>query len=104
MLNHLMPVSYPGIQSSERVGFPRVEKREDVRMLEICGNLDLLDEPLGAEDRGEFWAQHFHRHLAVVFEVFGKGQLPIRSVKSLSSFNASGVSWSVIRSTRSPSR
>ncbi len=41
-------------------------------MLEIGGGLDLLEEPLRAEYGGEFGPQHFHRHLAVVFQVFGE--------------------------------
>ena len=41
-------------------------------MLQVSGDLDLLEEPLGAQHGGEFGPQHLHRHLAVVFQVFGK--------------------------------
>ncbi len=56
----------------ERIGLSRIEEREDVRVLEIGGRLYFLDEPLGTQDRREFRPQHFHRHLAVVFQVFGE--------------------------------
>ncbi len=41
-------------------------------MLEIGGGRDLLHEALSPEHRGEFGSQHFYRHLAVMFEVFGE--------------------------------
>ncbi len=55
----------------ERVGFARIEQWEDVWVLEIRGGFDLLQEPLGPKDGGELRPQHFYRHLAVMFEVFG---------------------------------
>ena len=39
-------------------------------MVEACGYLDLTKEALTTDCRGEFGPHHFHRHLAVVFEVF----------------------------------
>ncbi len=41
-------------------------------MLQVGGDLDLFEEPLGAEDGCEFGPQHFHRHLAVVLQVLGE--------------------------------
>ena len=41
-------------------------------MLEVGGRLDLAQEPLGADDRGEFGPQHLDCHLAVVLEVLGQ--------------------------------
>ncbi len=35
----------------ERIGFARIEEREDVWVLEIGGRLYFLDEPLGTQDR-----------------------------------------------------
>ena len=47
----------------------RVEHREDVRMLEPGGELDLAQEPLGAQRRGELGVQHLERDGAVVPQV-----------------------------------
>ncbi len=41
-------------------------------MLEIGGYFDLLDEPLGADHRGEFGAQHLDGDLALVLQVLGE--------------------------------
>ena len=41
-------------------------------MREPCRDLDLADKPLGAERRGEFRPQDFHRHLAMVLQILGK--------------------------------
>ena len=57
-------------------------------MLEVGGGLDLGQEPLGADDRGQLGAQHLDRHLAVVLEVLGEvdrghaagAQLPLDAV------------------------
>ena len=38
------------------VHLPRVVQRENVRMLQVRGGLDLHQEPLGANHRGEFGA------------------------------------------------
>ena len=54
------------------VGLPAVEEREDVGMLEVGGGLDLAQEPLGADDRGQLGPQHLDRDLAVVPEVLGE--------------------------------
>jgi hypothetical protein len=56
----------------ERVGLARVEQRQDVRVLEIGGELDLGQEALGADDGRELGAQHLHRDPAVVAEVLGE--------------------------------
>ena len=40
--------------------------------MEIGGGLDLLNEPLGAKDRGKLRPQHFDGDLAVVLEVVGQ--------------------------------
>ena len=41
-------------------------------MAESRGDADLIQEPVGAEDGGEFGAQHLERHVAVVLEVAGE--------------------------------
>ena len=56
----------------ERVGLARVEQRQDIRVLEARRCRDLLHEPFGPEDGGEFGAQHLHRNLAVVLQVLGE--------------------------------
>ncbi len=53
----------------EAVRSPRVEEREDVRVLEIGGGLDLGEEPLGADDRGQLRVEDFDGDLAVVLQV-----------------------------------
>ena len=45
---------------------------KDVGVLEIRGDLDLLEKTLRAEDGGELGAQHLHRHLAVVLQVLSE--------------------------------
>ena len=51
------------------VGTAGVEQREDVRMLQGRRGLDLDDEPLSAEDRGQFRFENLDRDLAVVLEI-----------------------------------
>ena len=41
-------------------------------MLELGGELDLAEEALGADDRGELGVHHFERDRAVVSEVVGE--------------------------------
>ncbi len=50
----------------------RVKQRQDVRVLQCGGRLDLVHEPLGAEDGGEFGLEHLDRDLALVLEVLGE--------------------------------
>ncbi len=57
---------------NEAVGLARVEQSEDVGVLQVGGGLDLGEEPLGAEDRGQLGAEHLERDLAVVAEVVGE--------------------------------
>ncbi len=54
------------------VRFAGVVEREDVRVLEPSGRLDLAQETLGAQRGRQLRAQDFDRHLAAVFEVFGE--------------------------------
>ena len=56
----------------ETVLLPRIEQRQDVRVVELCGNRDFAEEAFGADRGGEFGAQDFHRYLAVVLEVLGE--------------------------------
>ena len=41
-------------------------------MLEVGGGLDLLQEPLGADERRELGAEHFDRDVALVANVLGE--------------------------------
>ena len=43
-----------------------------MRVLEIGGEADLLEEAFGAEDGGEFGAEDFDRDLAIVLAVAGE--------------------------------
>jgi hypothetical protein len=54
------------------VGRAGVEQGQDVGMLERRRGLDLLDEPLGAEDRRQLGPQHLDRDLPVVLQVLGQ--------------------------------
>ena len=56
----------------EAVGLARVEQRQDVRVLEVGGELDLGQEPLGADDGRELGAEQLERDPPVVAEVLGQ--------------------------------
>jgi len=53
----------------EAVSCPAVEQRQQVGMLQIGGDLDLGQEPIGAEHGSELGLENLHRDLAVVFQV-----------------------------------
>ena len=50
----------------------RVVQREDVRVLELGGDLDLAEEPFRAENSGQLGPQYLDRHLTVVFQILGE--------------------------------
>ena len=56
----------------EAVGLARVVHRQDVRMAELRRDLDLAQEPVGAERGGQLRPHHLHRHLAMVLQVRGQ--------------------------------
>ncbi len=56
----------------EAVRFARIVERQDVRVLEVGGDPDFVQEPLGTDQGREFRAQHLERHLAVVLGVIGQ--------------------------------
>ena len=41
-------------------------------MLEVGGDLDLLQEPLGPQDGRQLLAQHLQDHLAAMLQVLGE--------------------------------
>jgi hypothetical protein len=43
-----------------------------VRVIELGGDTDLVQKPLGAECRGELGSENLHRNLAVVLEILGE--------------------------------
>ncbi len=49
-----------------------VEQRQDVRVLQTGGELDLLEEPLGPEHGRELGVQHLERHAPAVPHVLGE--------------------------------
>ena len=53
----------------QSLGVARVEQRQNVRMLQPRGGLDLRQEPLAAERRTQVWMQDFDGHLAIVLVV-----------------------------------
>ncbi len=55
----------------ERVRFTRIEQRQNMRMLEVRGRLDLGQEPPGSYDRSESRLQHRARDLPLVLDVVG---------------------------------
>ena len=56
----------------ESVGFARIVKWEDVRVVQPRRDLDLAEKPFRAEDGGQLGTQHFHRHFAVMLDVLGE--------------------------------
>ncbi|HEV8600574.1 MAG TPA: hypothetical protein VGQ69_14535 [Gemmatimonadales bacterium] len=56
----------------ERVGLARVVERQNVGVLQVGGDFDFLEEPLGADDRGQLGAQNLESDLAAVLEVEGE--------------------------------
>ena len=54
------------------IGAAAVEQRQDVRMLQRGGKLDLLKKPLRADDRTELGMQQLDRHVAPVTHVLGQ--------------------------------
>src|SRR5207302_5556751 len=51
------------------VGFTAVEQRQQVRVLEMCRDLDLGEEALDAEHRTELWIEQLQGHGAVMADV-----------------------------------
>jgi hypothetical protein len=52
--------------------FARVEHRQYVIVREACSHLDLSQESVGANFRGDFGAQDLHRHHAFVAQIAGE--------------------------------
>jgi hypothetical protein len=57
----------------EAVGLTRVVQRQDVWVLESCGDLDLCEEPITSRHRGQFGLQDLDRYLALVLQVLRPG-------------------------------
>ena len=56
----------------QAVGLARVEQSQDVRVLQVGGDLDLGQEPLAADHGGELGVQHLDGDLAAVPQVLGE--------------------------------
>ena len=56
----------------QAVGLARVDQPEDVRVLEVGGDLDLAEEALAAEHGGELGVEDLDGDLAAVLEVLGE--------------------------------
>src|SRR5215210_8314813 len=50
-------------------GISRIEKRDDVRMTELCDQLDLAQEPIGTEHAGNGGQHDFYGDVAVMHDV-----------------------------------
>jgi hypothetical protein len=82
----------------ESVGFARVEQRQDVRVSQVRGGVDLAQEPLGAHGGGEFRPQHLHGDMAVMLEVFrdihgGHAALPELALETVALGEGSGQTF-----------
>ena len=64
-----LPVDVRHDVEEKGVGRPRIEERQDVRMLQVRRGLDLGEEPLGADHGGQFRPQHLDGNPAVVPQV-----------------------------------
>ncbi len=56
----------------EARGVSGVVQRQDVRVLQPGGDLDLLDEPVRPDLRRQLGMQHLDRDAAVMLQVFGE--------------------------------
>ena len=54
------------------VGLVRVVQRQDVRVVQPSGDLDLVQEPGGAHRLGQLGEQHLDRDVTVVLEIVGQ--------------------------------
>ena len=72
----------------ESVALTRVQQRQDVRMLQLRGDLDLAEEPARAQGGRQFRPQHLDGHLAAVLHVLGepddghaaRAKLPLQAI------------------------
>jgi hypothetical protein len=46
-----------------------VEQREDVRMMQLCEDVDLAEEALRPQCSGQLGSKHLHRDVAMVLDV-----------------------------------
>ena len=56
----------------EAVGFARIEERQNMRVGQVRGGLDLGQEAFGTNDSSQLGLQDFERDLARVLEVVGQ--------------------------------
>jgi len=68
-LPQALPIDEGHHVEEEALRLPRVEQRQDVRVLEVGGRLDLGQKALGAHHGGQLRLQDLERHLALVLEV-----------------------------------
>ena len=67
---HPAPSLVPG--SADEPFVARVEQRKNVRVLQVCGGLDLGEESVGPDDRGQLGFEDLHRDVPVVLLVPGE--------------------------------
>src|SRR5207249_1664475 len=54
------------------VGVAGIIERQDVRMMQAGGDLDLTEEALGTQGGRQLETEYFHGHLAVVLQILGE--------------------------------
>ena len=54
------------------VGVAGIIERQDVRMMQAGGDLDLTEEALGTQGGRQLGTEYFHGHLAVVLQILGE--------------------------------
>ena len=80
-------------------GFSRIVHRQDVGMLQACGEHDLALKPLGAEHRRDLGMEQLERDRAVMLQVVGEidrrhpaaPQLPVEAVPVSQGGTQSGI-------------
>ena len=56
----------------EPLRFARVVQRQDVGVIQLGGNLDLAEKPVGPDGGRQLGPEHLHRDLAAVLQVVGE--------------------------------
>ena len=59
-------------EKGEASGFPGIEQRNDVRMMQSGRDRNLREEPLGPQRHGHFRTQYFQRDGPFVFAISGE--------------------------------
>ncbi len=58
---------HDGVQQGSR--FPGIQQRHDVRVLQLCGDVDLAEEALGPDSGGDVGVEHLDRDRPLVASI-----------------------------------